>query len=190
MKIKPAYRIHWLSILVLVLSVSPAFLLSSCKKFDPEADLVIASDHIEVIDQGEYRLHGNLINIGDDHVISHGFLWDVGRIPDLGSFVIDLGEAEAEQYFSGDIFVLGENTTYYMRAFATTPTETKYGSTLEFTTGAAPKVPFDNITREQIRTVPLSDVQSTAAIIPIIRLQSGQSCCLKPMKTGSVNFRS
>lgn len=131
--------------------------LDSCKKFEPGSDLVIASDHVEVFAPGEYRFHGYLINIGDEEVINHGFNWDLGR--DLGpeGHFLELGRAETERRYTGDLILLGENTAYSFRAFAATPSGTEFGLTIEFTTGGAPRIPFDQITREQILTIALSE---------------------------------
>jgi hypothetical protein len=139
------------------LSISLCIISLSCKELDPEADLIIASDHVEHFEPGEYRFHGYLINIGDNEVINHGFLWDIESIPNIGSHVIELGGTDTEKRYTGDIFLIGGNITYAMRAFASTANETKLGSPIEFAVGEAPRLPFEQITLEHILTVPVSE---------------------------------
>ncbi len=77
---------------------------------------------------------GYISDVGTSSITAHGFCWNTTGTPTISDAKTDGGSASSTGVFSAHISGLTENTTYYIRAFATNDTGTGYGSSISFTT--------------------------------------------------------
>lgn len=80
------------------------------------------------------KLHAMLSSIGNSQVTQHGFCYGKNRNPSTSDNTAALGAATAVGPFSADVTGLEQNTTYYIRAFATNSAGTAYSEEMTFTT--------------------------------------------------------
>ena len=76
--------------------------------------------------------HGNITSEGYYSVIARGFCYGTSEDPTIGGNFTSDGTGDGA--FSHTVTALQANTTYYVRAYATTPVGTTYGNQLSFTT--------------------------------------------------------
>lgn len=80
------------------------------------------------------KLHAMLSSIGNSQVTQHGFCYGKNRNPSTSDNTAALGAATAVGPFSADVTGLEQNTTYYIRAFATNSAGTAYSEEMTFAT--------------------------------------------------------
>ena len=83
------------------------------------------------------RVRGALIELGTSNIEAHGHLWGTSRTPTLddgNSRKSDLGILDRAGSFETFVRDLLPNTTYYIRAYATSDVGVSYSSVFEFTT--------------------------------------------------------
>jgi len=78
--------------------------------------------------------NGNITNMGTVNPTAHGICWNTTGSPTIVDSKVDNGAASAAGAFTADITGLTANTTYHVRAFATTTGSTRYGEEVTFTT--------------------------------------------------------
>jgi len=102
----------------------------SCVKFEPEGFLFISTDTVDVDlgDKGIYEFKGSIVNIGKEKITQHGFCWAETRQPILSDDTTSLGETDTKGEYSSIIGGLKAQTTYHMRAYVVSGTETVYGN--------------------------------------------------------------
>jgi uncharacterized protein (TIGR02145 family) len=76
---------------------------------------------------------GNVTSQGSSAVTARGVCWGTGANPDLTGTFTTNGSGTGS--FTADLTDLDQNTTYYIRAYATNAVGTDYGSQLTFITG-------------------------------------------------------
>lgn len=86
------------------------------------------------VDRVSAIAHGTISNLGSPYPIQHGHCWSISDNPSLENSYSQLGSAGSTGEYSSIITGLSPNTTYYIRAYASTPVSTEYGSTQSFTT--------------------------------------------------------
>ena len=82
---------------------------------------------------------GNVASEGSSTATARGVCWSTSSNPTTSDSHTDDGSGTGS--FTSDISSLTENTTYYVRAFATNSTGTAYGNKISFTTTSGGTVP-------------------------------------------------
>lgn len=77
--------------------------------------------------------NGNITSVGDGTVTGHGHVWNTTGTPDIDDFIQDDGAAGVGAYTTF-LTGLASDTTYFVRAFATSEFGTVYGAQVQFTT--------------------------------------------------------
>ena len=75
---------------------------------------------------------GNLTADGGAAILARGFCWSTSQFPTISDSKISSGNGLG--VFSDNITGLSQNTTYYVRAYATKSVDTAYGEQKTFTT--------------------------------------------------------
>ncbi|MBQ8223472.1 MAG: carboxypeptidase regulatory-like domain-containing protein [Bacteroidales bacterium] len=78
--------------------------------------------------------NGNVVSDGGASVTARGFCWNTSPNPTINNNYNVEGSGNGE--FTSNITGLNDNTTYYVRAYATNETGTSYGEEVSFTTEA------------------------------------------------------
>lgn len=78
--------------------------------------------------------HGTITDLGIPNPTAHGVCWNTTGSPTIAGNHTDLGSASATGAFTTSITGLTNETTYYVRAYATNAKGTAYGETTSFTT--------------------------------------------------------
>lgn len=158
---RPGGKALWLMLLFLSL------LAFSCKKeaLAPRVETTVISD----IGLYSFSVEGNLLETGDEGVSEHGFCWSLapGAILETDS-CIKLGPRLNTGTFSTEILNLSQNTTYYVRAFATNHVGTSYGKEMVVNTDRSLTVP-------RVQTANVSTISEYTAVIGGKVLDSGGS---------------
>jgi len=121
-----------------ILSIFAVLLLisSSCKKEEieePAANIpTVTTIQVHDISNTTAFSGGEVVSDGGETVLSRGVCWDTNIDPTITHSKTEDGDGAG--YFSSIINGLSMNTTYYVRAYATTKNGTGYGSTMSFTT--------------------------------------------------------
>jgi hypothetical protein len=91
--------------------------------------------------------NGNIFSLGVPNPVAHGFCWNTTGTPTISDNKTDKGEATSTGIFTSSITGLTANTTYYIRAYATSVTGvTVYGGAgISFTTNKLPVVNASSI---------------------------------------------
>ncbi len=84
------------------------------------------------------RGNGNITDLGIDNPSAHGVCWSTSSGPTVDDDFSNEGSASTTGAFTTDMTGLTPSTTYYVKAYATSPNGcTAYGDEAEFTTGEA-----------------------------------------------------
>jgi len=121
----------------------PVYLLlaQSCKPDDPDPLVVIQTGDIEEVGATHCIIHGEILEIGLDGIGQHGFVWSESSGVDLENGEVNqLGPAFAPGTFFSKLKNLDANTTYHVRAYASSGSKTIYGEEKTLTT-TDPTVP-------------------------------------------------
>lgn len=110
------------------------FWIGACKKIEPEKILAITTDDIEIYSEGIYTFNGTLTSIGKEKINEHGFYWSESINPEIGGTLIQLGPISSTRSFSSTVYDVLPGTTYYVKAFALSSSNTYYGDEKSFTT--------------------------------------------------------
>lgn len=86
------------------------------------------------VDRVSAIAHGTISNLGSPYPTQHGHCWSISDNPSLENSYSQLGSTVSTGEFSSIITDLSPNTTYYIRAYASTAVSTEYGLTQSFTT--------------------------------------------------------
>lgn len=93
---------------------------------------IVTTDGVSDIKAKQATLTGTVTNDGGEFVITRGFCFGISNNPTVTNGAITTGNGIGT--FTANLTGLSINTTYYVRAFATTTAGTSYGSALSFTT--------------------------------------------------------
>ncbi len=96
----------------------------------------ISMGTISEITYSSAKLTGRLEELGSETIIDYGHCWNTEPDPTIENNKTSKGIATFTGEFSSNVIDLQANTTYYVRAYATTSTGTYYSEELNFTTSA------------------------------------------------------
>jgi len=108
--------------------------ICGCNKVETEKFAAIRTDDIEIFSEGIYTFNGTLVGIGKDMISEHGFVWSETTNPEIGGTLISLGPISSARTFSSTVYDVLPGTTYYVKAFAISTSNTYYGDEKSFTT--------------------------------------------------------
>ena len=80
--------------------------------------------------------NGTINPLGDYSITQHGICWSTASDPTILNSKTEEGATTLTGAFTGSITGLSNNTTYYVRAYATNTAGTVYGSDVSFTTSS------------------------------------------------------
>jgi uncharacterized protein DUF6252 len=135
MKKKVDYRI--LSLIVMLIIVS----FSSCKKDDDQNENIPELSTIEIsnITYESAVAGGVIVNDGGSTIVKQGVCWSTEENPTIAdNFTVDEGEGSFVSQLTG----LDDESTYYVRSYATNEMETGYGNQILFETTKKPSNSF------------------------------------------------
>jgi uncharacterized protein (TIGR02145 family) len=112
----------------LILLIIGIICCNSCMKNPP----VVTTKSVSAITPVSAVSGGNVTGDGGAEVTAHGVCWDSSEKPTINSGKTVDGKGNGS--YDSDITGLTENTTYYVRAYATNSEGTGYGNQIEFTT--------------------------------------------------------
>jgi hypothetical protein len=112
------------------------FLLIQCGKYEFPKSPYPRLETLSVtnISGSGVTFQANLLNMGDDPILNHGFIWGFKADIDLGSGEkIDLGNSSVPGIFKADVnYGLYPDTTYYVKSFIETQQFVVYGKAVIF----------------------------------------------------------
>jgi hypothetical protein len=77
---------------------------------------------------------GDINFVGSSEISSYGHCWSVNPMPTMADAITNLGTKNSTGIFSSYLSNLSQNTTYYVRAYATNSFGTSYGNQINFNT--------------------------------------------------------
>jgi uncharacterized protein (TIGR02145 family) len=109
-------------------------LVSGCERLNLENKLIVRTDVPANITYKSCHASGMIIDMSSKKIIQHGFCWSESENPSIFDDTVQLGVIEEHGSFSRIIESLEPNTSYFIRAYATTTDQTVYGRAQDFTT--------------------------------------------------------
>ena len=99
---------------------------------------VVLTDSVTNITQNSATCGGNVTTDGGSTVTARGVCWSTAPNPTIIDYHTSDGSGTG--FFTSDIIDLSENTTYYVRAYATNSFDTGYGNEISFSTNQTSSV--------------------------------------------------
>ena len=132
-------------------------LINTCKSFEPEQLVLVETGQVSDVTYHSCQVSGEIYDAGRNGIEQHGFVWSPEEDPVIeNALKSELGPKDHTGAFTGSISGLSSATTYYMKAYGTSGTETTYGKQISFTT-AAPVVPV-------VTTAQVTGITDTSAV--------------------------
>ncbi|MDD2635939.1 MAG: hypothetical protein PHW82_10610 [Bacteroidales bacterium] len=150
-----------ISISIVLVTFVALTILTSCNKSD--LPTVITSE-TENITTSSVKITGKVTDDGGNAVSVRGFVWHTSENPSLDD---NLGIAESGVgigEFTANVYGLDENSSYYIRAYATNSEGTAYGEQRSFTTLEYIDGPDPVITVPIVVSLDASAVTDTSAV--------------------------
>ena len=105
----------------------------ACEK-EPAGRLMVTTGDIEIFAGDTYILNGSIVGKGEVEIREHGFCWSQDGNPVKDDTSVCLGARFTAGSFSCTLAEFCTATTYFVKAFACTGTDTFYGEVKSFTT--------------------------------------------------------
>jgi hypothetical protein len=105
------------------------FCVLSCKKIER---IVKVSTGITNIQNSKVKVTGTLVDVGLNGIDQYGHCWSTQSNPTIADSKSDLGNAGQPLNFESELFNLNSGQKYYVRAYATSNSETTYGEVISF----------------------------------------------------------
>ncbi len=115
----------------IVFFIGLTFIINACNKDEGDIPTVVTGSVSEVAFHSAY-CEGNVTDEGGSPVISKGVCLSTGSEPTISDKHSDHGDGTGS--FKSGFTDLSTNTTYYVRAYATSSEGTAYGSQVSFKT--------------------------------------------------------
>ena len=142
------------------------FIQQACQPEESRRLIVIETGDIEGVGPNYCYIQGEILDVGQDGISQHGFVWSESPNPSIETGSIDtMGQANTPGIFSSTIEGLSPNTTYYIRAYGASASQVAYGMEKSFTTNS-PEVPT-------LHTIPAFIVREYSAVSGGDILQDG-----------------
>ncbi len=107
----------------------------------------------------EATAKGNITSIGSEEITGHGHVQNTSPAPTIElETKIDYGKKTSTGEFTSSITSLKADTKYYVRAFATTSSETVYSTEVNFTTNAEATIPI--VTTSEVTNISIGSASS------------------------------
>ena len=148
--------------------------LSACEK-EPGKPLAVTTDDITIFSEGIYVLNGSVSGTGSEIISDHGFCMGTSGNPVKDENSICLGARRSDGSFSHTEFNVSANTTYYVRAFASTGSETVYGEERSFSTPESLVPKLQDIDQNIYYTVTIGSQEWMAENLKALRYSDGRS---------------
>jgi uncharacterized protein (TIGR02145 family) len=127
---------------LLILATASFFLLAACVKEENKVALPsISTLAVTEISVTTAKSGGNVLNDGGGDITSKGILWSTIQNPTFEQHTGLTVEGAGAGLFQIILTGLNQNTTYYVKAYATNSAGTAYGSQVQFTTETAGSEP-------------------------------------------------
>ena len=97
---------------------------------------VVTTQDVTNVSANKATGNGTITVLGSPAPISHGVCWNTTGNPTVADAKVDSGAVSSTGAFTAAITGLTANTTYYVRAYAISVTDTVYGGTVSFSTTA------------------------------------------------------
>lgn len=150
MKAISSYKLFVLPLFFFIL------LISGCKK-DKSSNLpLLATTELSAVNAVSAKSGGDIFSDGGDAVTARGVCWNTVTQPTISNSLTMDGQGTGS--FTSTLTGLTNNTTYYVRAYATNANGTAYGSELSFTT-------LGTVINSSVVTLPASNITSTGATL-------------------------
>lgn len=124
-------KINNLALLILSIMLCTAFFMQGCKK---DKGMEITTTAVTKISISGAESGGTVLNDGGSTITARGVCWSTSKNPTVSDSKTNDGSESGS--FVSTLSGLSMNTTYYIRAYATTSSETYYGNELSFKTSA------------------------------------------------------
>ncbi len=121
------------ALIVLSLVLCTTFFMQGCKK-DKGNEIEITTTAVSKISISGAESGGSILNDGGSTISSRGVCWSTSQNPTISDNKTTDGSGSGS--FVSTLSGLSINTTYYIRAYATTSSGTFYGNQLSFKTSA------------------------------------------------------
>ena len=136
--------------------------LNSCDRWELEPPVVkslpeVITTGVSAITDSSALSGGSIASDGGAAVIARGICFGKSPNPTVDSTKI-IDKFTSKEYFSVQLSALEQNTTYYLRAFATNSAGTAYGNNVQFTTSVKTSLssvitwPATNITSTSVKS--------------------------------------
>ncbi len=126
-------------LLTIVFFIGAGFFYA-CKKVDLTRLAMVKTEEPTNITNNSVKARGDVIDLGEYSVVSHGFCWAEEKLPIVNvDESANFGEVNSTGSYSATIDGLRENTNYQLRSFMGTGGEFIYGDVFNFKTqGSTP----------------------------------------------------
>jgi len=104
---------------------------------------VVHTGEVTKVSEGKALFTGKLVQLGNNEVVNHGFVWGVEPGPTIKNSAVFLGRPKGEGVFSKEVTSdMYEGRQYHVRAFVQTNALTVYGNDVLFTSmgSSRPKI--------------------------------------------------
>ncbi|MGN0033592.1 MAG: formylglycine-generating enzyme family protein [Candidatus Limimorpha sp.] len=132
---------------------------------------VVTTDEVREITMTSAVCGGSVTNDGGDAVTAKGVCWSISENPTIDD--AHTADGEGTGSYNSEMTGLTENTTYYVRAYATNGVGTSYGEQRSFTTNDVV------ITAPVVTTNDVVDIDKTTAVCGGLIVSDGGSAVTK-----------
>jgi uncharacterized delta-60 repeat protein len=125
-------KIHIISLIVIVLCIVLFSLNQSCKKLEFERVIRVKTGEVTDTSTNSASVTGVVQDVGENGINQYGHCWSMSENPTLND--PHSTNNSGSGIFTSDITGLSPETTYYVRAYASSSEDTVYGNQISFTT--------------------------------------------------------
>jgi len=163
-------------------------LFSGCKKSESENVLSVTTGNVELWGEGIYTLKGTVVTMGREEIIEHGFYWSQSQNPEKDGDTVLLGARSSTGTFSVNIHDIQPGKTYYVRAFATTGSNSCNGDVKSFSTPENMRQPVFDIENNIYYPVKIGDQTWLGSNLQVKHYPDGSSIPLVEDQQAWFNF--
>jgi hypothetical protein len=110
-------------------------LFPSCENLDIKKEVLLKTGEVLVSAQHSAIVSGTVFDVGENGLLQYGHCWSESNNPTIeNDSRTSLGEKSSAGIYNSLITDLSPNSRYYVRAYASNNSSTKYGEEIEFIT--------------------------------------------------------